>query len=224
VSAGGWLAQGRMRAMQTGGCFGILLAGGLSRRMGGGDKALRKAGGISLLAHAAAALRPQCLGLVLSANGNQAKFAQFDLPVVADNVPGFKGPLAGILAGLDWLAAHHPEVPRAVSVPADMPFLPKDLAVQLIHACDEQHAELACASSGGRIHPPVALWPVAIREDLRHALVAMDVRKVEAFSQNYRRAIVDWPAVPGDPFFNVNDPSDLAVAEAILSELDKNIA
>ena len=210
--------------MRTNTCFGILLAGGLSRRMGGGDKALQTAGGISLLAHAIAALRPQCEGLVLSANGDPERFAGFDLPVVADDVPGFKGPLAGILAGLDWIAAHRPDVALAISVPADTPFLPGDLAARLISARAENNAVVACARSGGRTHPAVALWPVAIRNDLRHALVVEDIRKVEAFSQDYSRAVVDWPIEVYDPFFNANDPTNLAAAETILSRRGRHVA
>ena len=210
--------------MRTNTCFGILLAGGLSRRMGGGDKALQTAGGISLLAHAIAALRPQCKGLVLSANGDPERFAGFDLPVVADDVPGFMGPLAGILAGLDWIAAHRPDVALAISVPADTPFLPGDLAARLISARAENNAVVACARSGGRTHPAVALWPVAIRNDLRHALVVEDIRKVEAFSQDYSRAVVDWPIEVYDPFFNANDPTNLAAAETILSRRGRHVA
>jgi molybdenum cofactor guanylyltransferase len=210
--------------MRTSSCIGILLAGGLAGRMGGGDKVLRKIGGISFLAHAAAALRPQCAGLVLSANGDRARFAGLDMPVIADNVPGFKGPLAGILAGLDWIAMHYRAVPLAISVPADTPFFPADLVVRLLDARAGQDTLLACASSGNRTHPAVALWPVAIKDDLRHALVAEDTRKVETFAQNYSRAIVDWPIDPYDPFFNANYPSDLAAAEAILSRRNERIA
>ncbi len=211
-------------AMQTGTCVGILLAGGLARRMGGGDKALRKSGGISLLAHAIVALRPQCETLVLSANGDPARFAGFDVPVAADDVPGFKGPLAGILAGLDWIAGHYPDVPLAISAPADTPFLPGDLAARFIEARAKDNAAIACARSGGKTHWAVALWPVSIRNDLRHALVVEDLRKVETFSQRYRRAIVEWPTLPYDPFFNANDPSDLAAAETILSRRGNHLA
>jgi molybdenum cofactor guanylyltransferase len=210
--------------MQTNRCVGILLAGGLARRMGGGDKALRKSGGISLLAHVIAALRPQCEGLLLSANGDPARFSVFDLPVVADDVPGFMGPLAGILAGLDWIAVRRPDVPLGISVPADAPFLPGDVAARLMDARAKDNALIACARSGGRNHPAVAVWPVSIRNDLRHALVVEEVRMVEAFMQNYSRAIVEWPIEPYDPFFNANDPSDLAAAETILSQRDNNIA
>lgn len=210
--------------MRTNRCAGILLAGGLARRMGGGDKVLRKAGGISLLAHAIAALRPQCERIVLSANGDPARFAGFDLPVVPDDLPGFKGPLAGILAGLDWIAAHCPDVPLAISVPADTPFLPGDLAARLMDARAKDNAVFACARSGGRTHGAVAIWPVSIRNDLRHALVVEDTRKVEAFSQNHSRAIVEWAIEPYDPFFNANDPNDLAAAESILSRRGTHVA
>ena len=209
--------------MRTSSCFGILLAGGLARRMGG-DKALRKLGGIPLLARAIAALRPQCEGLVLSANGDPERFAGFDLPIVADDLPGFMGPLAGILAGLDWIAAHRPDVVSAISVPADTPFLPGDLAARLMDARAKDNALIACARSGGRTHQAVAVWPVPMRFDLRHALVVENIRKVEAFLQNYRRAIVEWPIEPYDPFFNANDPSDLAAAEAILARRDNRLA
>ena len=192
--------------------------------MGGGDKALRKAGGISLLAHTIAALRPQCAGLVLSANGDPARFAGFDLPLVADDVPGFKGPLAGILAGLDWIAARCPDVQLAISVPADTPFLPGDLAARLVDARGKDNVTIACARSGGRTHPAVALWPVSMRNDLRHALVVENERKVEAFLRNYSRAIVEWPVEPYDPFFNANDPGDLAAAETILARRDNRVA
>ena len=210
--------------MRTSSCIGIILAGGLARRMGGGDKALRKSGGISLLAHVIAALRPQCEGLVLSANGDPERFAGFDLPVVADDVPGFMGPLAGILAGLDWIAAHRPDVPLAISAPADTPFLPADLAARLMDARAKDNAMIACARSGGRTHHAVAVWPVSIRCDLRHALVVEDMRKAGAFLQNYSRAIVEWPTLPYDPFFNANDPSDLAAAETILAQRDNRLA
>lgn len=210
--------------MEMESCFCVLLAGGLARRMGGGDKTLREAGGVSLLARVMAALAPQCLGLVLNANGDPARFAPYDVPVVADTLPGFQGPLAGILAGLDWISDHHPEVPLALSVPADMPFLPNDLARRLISARREHGTMIACARSGGRIHPPVALWPVAIKGELRHLLLSSQLRKVEAFSERFSRVIVDWPATPDDPFFNINEPGDLAAAEAILAMQARHIA
>jgi molybdopterin-guanine dinucleotide biosynthesis protein A len=208
----------------AGKCFGIILAGGLSRRMGGGDKALSKLGGTSLLARVIAALRPQCEGLVLSANGDPARFADFGFPIIADDVPGFKGPLAGILAGFDWIARHVPDVEFAISAPADTPFLPGDLTARLEDARAGHGAYIACARSGGRTHPLVALWPVAIRQDLRHALVEEDRRKAGDFLQNTRHALVDWPVDPFDPFFNVNEPGDLAAAESMLARRETHIA
>ena len=134
------------------------------------------------------------------------------------------GPLAGILAGLDWIAARRPDVPSAISVPADTPFLPGDLAARLMDARAKDNALIACARSGGRTHPAVAVWPVSIRTGLRHALVVENMRKVEAFSQKHGRAIVEWPVEPYDPFFNANNPSDLAAAETILACREKHIA
>jgi molybdopterin-guanine dinucleotide biosynthesis protein A len=195
--------------------FGVLLAGGRAQRMGGGDKALRAVGGASILERVIAVMRPQCAGLVLNAHGDPARFAAFGLPVVADDVSGFKGPLAGILAGLDWVAAHHPNVALAISAPTDTPFLPLDLVARLDAARAEHAADIACASSGGGTHPVIALWPVGIRHDLRHALVEEDTRKIDRFTQRYRLAYADWPVEPFDPFFNANEPDDLNVAETI---------
>ena len=164
-------------------------------------------------------MRPQCAGLMLNANGDAARLNDFGLPVVADDVAGFKGPLAGILAGLDWIALHRPNVDFAVSVPTDTPFLPVDLVARLREGLKKNNAEIVCASSGGVTHPVIALWPVGIRTDLRHALVDEDLRKIDRFTQRYRVATVDWPVDPYDPFFNANEPGDLAMAEAICAEV-----
>jgi molybdopterin-guanine dinucleotide biosynthesis protein A len=204
-----------------GSCFGILLAGGLARRMGGVDKALREIGGTTILARVVAVMRLQCGGLVLNANGDPARFAAFGLPIVPDDLPGFLGPLAGILAGLDWIAAHHPKVLHAVSVPTDTPFLPGDLVQRLDAARVGERAEIAVARSGGREHPVVALWPVAIRHELRGALVEEGLRKMEAFTGRYPAARVEWPTEPYDPFFNANEPADLAAGEAVASGISE---
>lgn len=203
----------------TSGCFGILLAGGLARRMGGGDKGLRSVCGTSMLARVVAVMRPQCTGLVLNANGDPARLAELGLPVVADDLAGFCGPLAGILAGLDWIAARHPDVSHAVSVPTDTPFLPADLVERLNRGRIEQGAEMALASSGGQNHSVIALWPVAVRYELRSALVEEDLRKTGAFIARYRAARVEWPVEPYDPFFNANEPADLAAAEALAAKM-----
>jgi molybdopterin-guanine dinucleotide biosynthesis protein A len=201
--------------MSSNACIGIILAGGLSRRMGGGDKPLKTLCGIPLLSYAVAALRPQCDRLVLSANGDLKRFSQFDLPCIADDLPGYQGPLAGVLAGLDWAAGHFPELPLALSAPADTPFLPRDLVARLQRARQDA-AEIACASSGGKLHPAVALWPVTVRGRLREAIAGGSLRKVETFVRDCGAAIADWPVVPYDPFFNVNDPIEFGQAEAIL--------
>lgn len=209
------------KSMPAGGCFGILLAGGLARRMGGGDKGLRSVAGISILARVIAVMRPQCAGLVLNANGDPARLADLGLPLVGDDLPGFQGPLAGILAGLDWIAAHRPEISHAVSVPTDTPFLPADLVERLESARAGEGAEIATACSGGRDHPVVTLWPVTIRHALRRALVDEDLRKMGAFTRRYRAALVEWPVEPYDPFFNANEPADLAAAEALAAQVSQ---
>jgi molybdopterin-guanine dinucleotide biosynthesis protein A len=195
---------------------GLLLAGGQSRRMGGGDKALRELGGVPLLARVIARLRPQVDALVLNANGDPARFAAFGLPVVADSVPGFAGPLAGVLAGLDWAAAHRPDCPAVLSVATDAPFLPRDLAARLVAAANEAGADLACAASGGRAHPVFGLWPVRLRDDLRQAVIAEGVRKVDQWTARHRLVTVDFADRPVDPFFNANRPEDFATAATLL--------
>ena len=157
---------------------GVILAGGLARRMGGGDKPLREIGGRTILARVIARLAPQCECLVLSANGDPLRFASFGLPVVADGVKDYPGPLAGILAGLDWAAAHRPDAQWILSAPGDCPFLPRDLVARLSQAVSAHGAELAVAASQGRSHPVIGLWKVSLRDALRQALVAEGLRKV----------------------------------------------
>jgi len=198
---------------------GVLLAGGLARRMGGGDKPMRRIGGRTLLQRVIARLEPQCDGLVLNANGDPARFAGFALPVIPDGVAGFPGPLAGILAGLDWAAANRPDVAWILSAAADCPFLPRDLVARLHRARTEQNAQLAVAASDGQSHPVIGLWSVALRDELRHALVAEDIRKIDRWTARYPLATVTWPAEPLDPFFNANTVDDIAAAER-LAELD----
>jgi molybdenum cofactor guanylyltransferase len=195
--------------------IGILLAGGRASRMGGGDKCLKEVGGLTLLAHVVDRLAPQCALLILSANGTAERFADFALPVCGDDVPDFAGPLAGILAGLDFAAARDPAMSWALSAPADTPFLPDDLVARLDAARRSQGAVLASARSGRTAHSAVALWPVSLRHDLRHALVDGGIRKVSAFLSRYRLAYADWDVEPFDPFFNVNTAEDLLAAETI---------
>jgi molybdenum cofactor guanylyltransferase len=198
---------------------GVLLAGGLARRMGGGDKPMRRIGGRTILERVIARLKPQCDGLILNANGDPARFASFSLLVIADSVADFPGPLAGILAALDWAAAVRPDVAWILSAAADCPFLPRDLVARLHEARAEEEAQLAVAASDGQSHPVIGLWSVALREELRHALVKEDVRKIDRWTARYKLATVNWPATPLDPFFNANTMDDIAQAER-LADLD----
>jgi molybdenum cofactor guanylyltransferase len=198
--------------------LGLVLAGGLARRMGGGDKARITIGGVTILQRVLTCLTPQCESLIINANGDPARFADTGLPVVADSVPDFAGPLAGILAGLDWAATHAPRTEWLVSVPGDCPFLPKDLVARLHEARVAAGSTLACARSGEWRHPVVALWPVALREELRRALVDEDLHKIEIWTARHGVAIADWPPAPVDPFFNVNTPEDAARAESLAAQ------
>ncbi len=197
---------------------GVLLAGGQSRRMGGGDKCLRPLAGRPILAHVIDRARAQVGPLVLNANGEPSRFASFGLPVAADVVDGFAGPLAGVLTGLEWAAVNAPECTHVASFACDAPFLPADLVARLSAALIEQGADLACAASHGRSHPVFGLWPVRLAGDLRRSMIEDEVRKVDIWTARYRLATVDFPmaetpAGPLDPFFNANRPDDLAAAE-----------
>lgn len=192
--------------------LGVILAGGLARRMGGGDKALLPLGPGTLLAAVVDRLRAQVGTLVLNANGDPARFAAYGLEVVADPVPGFLGPLAGVLAGMEAAARRDPPLPWVVSLAADTPFFPRDLVARLLEAVNREGAELACAASAGRTHPVFGLWPTRLAGELRRALVEEGERKIDAWTARYRLAVVDWPIAPFDPFFNVNTPEDLAEA------------
>ena len=197
--------------------IGVLLAGGLARRMGGGDKPLRLLAGRPLLDHVIERLRPQVAGLVLNANGDPARFAGYGLAVIADSIPDYAGPLAGILAGLDWAATHHPDCPMIVSVATDAPFLPLDLVSRMSEALTAEGADLACAASSGQAHPVIGLWPVRLRDDLRRALVEEGLRKVDIWTARYRLATIAFSDQPIDPFFNANRPEDLERAAALLA-------
>ena len=186
--------------------------------MGGGDKARIKIDGASILQRVLACLSPQCGRVIINANGDPARFADTGLPVVADSVPDFAGPLAGILAGLDWAAANAPAIEWLVSVPGDCPFLPKNLVARLHEVRATSNVPLACARSGEWRHPVVGLWPVRLREDLRHALIGENLHKIELWTARHSIAIAEWPTIPFDPFFNVNTPKDAAQAEAIAAK------
>ena len=193
----------------------VVLAGGLGRRMGGGDKPMREIGGRTILDHVIERLEPQCDGLLLNANGDPARFARFGLPVIADPIEGYPGPLAGILAALEWTAANRPGTEWVASAAGDCPFLPRDLVARLQQARLAEDADLAVAASAGQAHPVIGLWKVVLRDELRHALVEEDLRKIDRWTARYRLATVTWPAEPVDPFFNANTVDDLAEAERL---------
>jgi len=195
--------------------LGVLLAGGLARRMGGGDKPMRTIGGRTILARVIARLEPQCDALILNANGDPARFAAFGLPVIADGVADFPGPLAGILAALDWAAANRPDVSLVLSAAGDCPFLPRDLVARLHQARMREHAQLAVAASAGQSHPVIGLWRVGLRDELRQALVGEDLRKIDRWTARYPLATVSWSVEPLDPFFNANTAEDIAEAERL---------
>jgi molybdenum cofactor guanylyltransferase len=198
--------------------LGLVLAGGLARRMGGGDKLRIRIGGATILERVLARLKPQCSRIIINANGDPARFTDTGLPVVADSVPDFAGPLAGILAGLDWAAANAPDVEWLASVPGDCPFLPRNLLERLHAARLAAGAPLACARSGKWRHPVVGLWPISLREDLRRALVNEGLHKIEIWTERYGVAIANWPDAPVDPFYNVNTPEDAARAGTIAKQ------
>ena len=201
---------------ESGRTVGLILNGGLGRRMGGADKGLVPLGGRPMLARAIDRLKPQCAALALSANGDPARFASFHLPVLADRPPAFAGPLAGILAGLEWAGALRPPAAYVASLPADTPFVPKDFVARLHGARRALGADVALAVSDGHMHWLAALWPAALAADLRRALEVESARKVESFAARHRLALAEWPSEPYDPFFNINTRRDLDAAEAIL--------
>ncbi len=197
----------------------IVLAGGRASRMGGGDKGSLPVGGFSILERVLAVLRPQCDRIVINANGDLARFASLGCEVVPDTLPGQPGPLAGVLAGLDHVASHHPEQLFVLTVPGDAPFLPHDLVARLEDRRVADRAAIVRARSGDNDHGVAALWSVALRADLRRALVNEGLRKVGAFAQRHPLATVTWPMELIDPFLNVNTPEDLASAERLAALL-----
>ncbi|OHC75651.1 MAG: molybdenum cofactor guanylyltransferase MobA [Rhodospirillales bacterium RIFCSPLOWO2_12_FULL_58_28] len=198
---------------------GVLLAGGKSRRMGGKEKCLLPLAGRPLLDHVIERLRPQVATLIINAPGDPARFARWGLEVVPDAIEGFAGPLAGILAGLDWAYANAPQAAYIVTSPCDAPFLPGDLVKRLARTLKKEGADIACAVSANRNHPTFALWPLSLREDLRRAVVDEGVRRIQDWMLRCKVAPVDYPCDPIDPFTNINNPQDLAEAEEILSNL-----
>lgn len=203
------------------GVVGILLAGGKSSRMGGGDKCLRPLGGKPILARIIDRLSPQVVEIVINANGDPSRFAEFGLPVVPDSVAGFQGPLAGVLAGLQWVSANRPGVDHAVTIATDTPFFPVDLVQRFLESPGDASGFRIAQSDVG-LHPVIGLWPIGLSNDLESSLKRGE-RKVTSWTRDHGATPVFFPPIDVggqsiDPFFNINAPEDLATAEALLGE------
>ena len=196
---------------------GVLLAGGLSRRFGGGDKSLNVLGGQSLIARIAERARPQVDALILNASGAPARFGDLGLAVVADVAPGALGPLAGVLTGMAWARTHVRGTQWVATFASDAPFVPHDLVARLLDAAVNAGASIAMARSAGRAHPVCALWSVELMDDLRRAVADEGLRKVMAWVERHANVEVEFSADPVDPFFNINTPEDLREAERLLT-------
>ncbi|MEM6387008.1 MAG: molybdenum cofactor guanylyltransferase MobA [Pseudomonadota bacterium] len=196
--------------------LGVILAGGLARRMGGGDKSLLTIGGTTLLGQVIDRLSPQVSDLALNANGDPARFARFRLPVLPDTVEDYPGPLAGVLSGMDWASDHN--ATHIVTAAADTPFFPADLVKRLRLAAEVDGQPIALATTENGRHPTFGYWPVALREELRQALLE-GVRKVDQWTAIHGMAMADFPIQGFDPFFNVNTPEDLAKAERLMASV-----
>ena len=202
------------------GTVGILLAGGLARRMGGGDKSLLELDGQRILDRVIARALPQVDALVLNANGDPERFREFGLPVVSDVIGEFAGPLAGILTGMDWARREAPAAEWLASFATDAPFLPADLVARFHATVVEERAEIVCAMSQDRTHPVFALWPLRLMDELRAAMEHEEMRKIDRWTARYRTSQVSFAADADgiDPFFNVNHPENLEEAQRLLDQ------
>ncbi|NQV83395.1 MAG: molybdenum cofactor guanylyltransferase MobA [Rhodospirillales bacterium] len=204
--------------------LGVLLAGGLARRMGGGDKGLSVLGARPMMDHIIERARPQVSKLILNANGDSDRFAEYGFEVVPDVIEGSAGPLAGVLTGLEWAAANAPDCQWLATFTVDAPFVPMDLVERLALAVQSDGADLACAKSNGRTHPVFGLWPVRLAGELRRAMIDEDMRKIDRWTARYKLIEVDFSCDPFDPFFNVNAPEHLAEAERLLNSEKRGAA
>ena len=197
--------------------IGILLAGGLSRRMGGGDKNLLQLGGKSILRHVIERIAPQVDTLILNANGDADRFAEYGLPVVGDVIDGYAGPLAGVLTGLEWASVNSPSCEWVATFATDAPFVPKNLVVELLNSIEANGADMACAMSKDRTHPPFGIWPIRLKDSLRAAMIDEEMRKIDLWTARYKIVHVPFEEEGIDPFFNINKPDNLDEAEQLLA-------
>jgi molybdopterin-guanine dinucleotide biosynthesis protein A len=197
---------------------GVLLAGGQARRMGGGDKCLREISGRRLIDILIERVQPQVSNLIINANGDPKRFEGLGLEIVADTIDGYAGPLAGVLTGLEWAKSYVKDASWVASFATDAPFVPRNMVLRLSQAIKDNSADMACAMTNNRTHPVFALWPIRLIEELRHAMVKEEMRKIDRWTSRYKIAHVDFYSKLVDPFFNVNRPEDLAHAESIFKE------
>lgn len=194
----------------------VILAGGLARRMGNVDKALIALGGKPLIDHVASRFERQCDHVIINANGDATRFSHLGLPVIADTIGDFPGPLAGVLAAMEWTQKNQPKARWIVSIPSDTPFAPPDMTSRFLATIAETGARLTCARSNDRCHPVAALWPVDLAGDLHTALAHDNIRKVDLWTSRYNLVPTDFDTTAHDPFFNINRPHDLETAAKIL--------
>lgn len=199
--------------------IGVILAGGLSRRMSKQNKCFIPLNGKPLIEHVLEKLIPQCDTILINSNKQNERLVTYKLPIVRDTLEGFLGPLAGILSVMEWTKQHKPECKWIVTVPVDTPFLPDDLVSKLYQSVQSNHSELACACSQERSHPVIALWPTSLSDDLRHALIDEQMRKIDLWTSRYNISHQDFSNDHVDPFFNINCNEDLIEAESLLANL-----
>lgn len=195
----------------------VILAGGLARRMGNIDKAFVSVGQKPLLDHVLQRLSTQTSDLIINANGDASRFSKYNLPVIADTIPDHPGPLAGVLAALEWSRENRPDTNWVVSVPVDTPFVPTDLIGRFHDTIKTRKAQLTCAITNGRSHPVAGLWPVSLADDLRHAMTEEGLRKVDTWTSRFNLVHTEFDTHPIDPFFNINRPEDIHKAEDVLT-------
>jgi molybdopterin-guanine dinucleotide biosynthesis protein A len=194
---------------------GVLLAGGQSRRFGGGDKCLQVLDGKTLLERAALNAAPQVGALILNINGDPDRFPDLELPILPDSIEGHAGPLAGVLSAMECVSQHVPQARWIATFATDAPFIPVNWVSRVLAAITREGAQLGTVSSNGRAHPVFGLWPVGLRFELRKAMEEEGLRKVDAWTARYKVATVEFETDPIDPFFNINTNDDLSQAASL---------
>jgi len=204
--------------------IGVILSGGLSRRMNNQDKGFIQLAHKPLFEHVLERLSPQCDSIIISSNKESQQLSSYDLPIIKDSLEGLLGPLAGLLACMQWVRKHQPGVQWIASVPVDTPFIPQNLVSTLYQSMLENTADIACATSNGRTHPVIALWPIRLLDDLEAALSKENIRKIDLWTSRYKVSLPDFSDSLLDPFYNINCHEDLVHAEALLRKPNENTA